>query len=162
MSNRLNSVSETIPVNPLDRKLQTALHASVDRKAKPPGSLGRIEDLAVRLGLIQGRLDPRLERVVLFVFAGDHGLTEEGVSCYPAEVTSAMVMTFLAEKACVNAFARAVNIDVRVVDAGVASDFPPHPRLINAKMRRGNAQRCERASPDATSGPTGPVATCRG
>jgi nicotinate-nucleotide--dimethylbenzimidazole phosphoribosyltransferase len=137
MSNRLKSESETIPVNPLDRKLQTALRASVDGKAKPPGSLGRIEDLAVRLGLIQGRLDPRLERVVLFVFAGDHGLTEEGVSSYPAEVTSAMVTTFLAEKACVNAFARAADIDVRVVDAGVASDFPPHPRLINAKVRRG-------------------------
>ena len=51
MSNRLKSESETIPVNPLDRKLQTALRASVDGKAKPPGSLGRIEDLAVRLGL---------------------------------------------------------------------------------------------------------------
>jgi NaMN:DMB phosphoribosyltransferase len=73
---RLKSESETIPVNPLDRKLQTALRASVDGKVKPPGSLGRIEDLAVRLGLIQGRLDPRLERVALFVFAGDHGLTE--------------------------------------------------------------------------------------
>jgi nicotinate-nucleotide--dimethylbenzimidazole phosphoribosyltransferase len=114
-----------------------ALRARVDGKAKPPGSLGRIEDLAVRLGLIQGRSDPRIERVVLFVFAGDHGLTEEGVSSYPAEVTSAMVTTFLAEKACVNAFARAVNIDVRVVDAGVASDFPPHPRLIDAKVRKG-------------------------
>ena len=83
MSNRLKSEGQTIVVNPLDRSLETALRASVDGKAKPPGSLGRIEDLAVRLGLIQGRPDPhRLERVVLFVFAGDHGLTEEGVSGY--------------------------------------------------------------------------------
>src|SRR5579872_2676878 len=109
MSNRLESESETIRVNPVDRRLEMALRAIVDGKAKPPGSLGRIEDLAVRLGLIQGRSDPRIEHVVLFVFAGDHGLTEEGVSSYPAEVTSAMVTTFLAEKACVNAFARAVN-----------------------------------------------------
>jgi nicotinate-nucleotide--dimethylbenzimidazole phosphoribosyltransferase len=78
----MGSNSETIVVKPLDHGLETALRASVDGKAKPPGSLGRIEDLDVRLGLIQGRLDPRLERVVLFVFAGDHGLTEEGVSSY--------------------------------------------------------------------------------
>jgi nicotinate-nucleotide--dimethylbenzimidazole phosphoribosyltransferase len=62
-----------------------------------------------------------------------------------------MVMTFLAEKACVNAFARAVNIDVRVVDAGVASDFPPHPRLIHAKVRRGtrNAAKEPALTPQA-------------
>ncbi|MGO9759595.1 MAG: nicotinate-nucleotide--dimethylbenzimidazole phosphoribosyltransferase [Roseiarcus sp.] len=143
MSDRLKSVSQTLIVDPLDRRLETSLRDIVEGKAKPPGSLGRIEDLAVRLGLIQGRLDPRLRRVVLFVFAGDHGLTEEGVSSYPAGVTAAMVTTFLAQKACVNAFARAVDIDVCVVDAGVATELPPHPRLIDAKVRKGtrNAAR---------------------
>jgi nicotinate-nucleotide--dimethylbenzimidazole phosphoribosyltransferase len=143
MSARLKSDSESIVVNPLDRRLEASLRDIVEGKAKPPGSLGRIEDLAVRLGLIQGRLTPRIQNVVLFVFAGDHGLTEEGVSSYPAEVTAAMVTTFLAQKACVNAFARAVDIDVRVVDAGVAAELPPHPRLIDAKVRNGtrNAAR---------------------
>ncbi len=138
MSDRSKRESQAVVVNPLDRQLETTLREIVEGKAKPPGSLGRVEDLAVRLGLIQGRLDPRLERVVLFVFAGDHGLTQEGVSSYPAEVTAAMVTTFLAQKACVNAFARAVDVDVRVVDAGVGGALPPPPRLIAAKMGIGN------------------------
>ncbi len=137
MNNGSKIGSERIVVNPLDHRLEAALRASVDGKAKPPRSLGRLEELAVQLELIQGRPDPRIERVVLLVFAGDHGLTEDGVSSYPAEVTSAMVMTFLAGKACVNAFARAVDVDVQVVDAGVASDLPPHPRLVDAKVRKG-------------------------
>src|SRR4051812_12783486 len=64
-------------IRPVDRALEPALRARVDGKAKPPGALGRIEDLAVQLGLIRNSLAPRVERVVLLVFAGDHGLTEE-------------------------------------------------------------------------------------
>src|SRR5437667_10653917 len=82
-------------VTPLDRSLEAALRARVDGKAKPPGSLGRIEELAVQLGLIWHPAVPRTGKSVLLVFAGDHGLTEEGVSQYPSEVTVAMVRTFL-------------------------------------------------------------------
>ena len=73
--------------------------------AKPPGSLGRLEDLAVQHRPVQGRLDPRVERVRAYVFAGDHGLNAEGVSAYPSAVTAAMVATFLAGRASVNALA---------------------------------------------------------
>jgi nicotinate-nucleotide--dimethylbenzimidazole phosphoribosyltransferase len=127
----------------IDRGLADALRAKVDGKAKPPGSLGRIEDLAIRLGLIGGTLNPRAERATLLVFAGDHGLTEEGVSAYPQAVTAAMVRTFLAGRGTANAFARAVGAEVRIVDAGVAADLPPHPALIDRKIRRGtrNAAR---------------------
>lgn len=125
------------PIVPVDRACEPALRARIDGKAKPPGSLGRMEDLAVRLGLMWHPLDPKAERAVLFVFAGDHGLTAEGVSQYPAEVTGAMVATFLAGRACVNAFAKAAGVEVRVVDAGVASDLAPHPDLIAAKVRHG-------------------------
>jgi len=130
-------------IPPVDRALEPALRARVDGKAKPPGSLGRIEDLAVQLGLIRNSLAPKVERVVLLVFAGDHGLTEEGVSRYPASVTAAMVATFLAGRASVNAFAAAAGVEIKVVDAGVAAELPAHPDLIAAKIRAGtrNAAR---------------------
>ena len=117
--------------------LAPALRARIDGKAKPPGSLGRIEDLAVRLGLIQGRTDPVAERATILLFAGDHGMTEDGVSSYPSAVTLAMVQTILAGRGTVNAFARAVGAELRVVDAGVAAELAPHPMLIQAKIRPG-------------------------
>jgi nicotinate-nucleotide--dimethylbenzimidazole phosphoribosyltransferase len=128
-----------LPVIPaLDTALAAQLRAKIDGKAKPPGSLGRIEDLAVRLGLIQNRLDPRIDRALALVFAADHGLTEEGVSAFPASVTAAMVQLFLSGRATVNAFAQAADVDVRVVDAGVAADLADHPGLIAAKIRHGS------------------------
>lgn len=125
------------PIAPLDRSQEAALRALVDGKAKPLGALGRVEDLAVRLALIAGRPNPQLNRALLLVFAGDHGLNESGVSAYPSEVTTAMVATLLAGRASANAFARVVGADVRVVDAGVAADLAPHPALIEAKVRKG-------------------------
>jgi nicotinate-nucleotide--dimethylbenzimidazole phosphoribosyltransferase len=138
------------PIVPVDRSLKAALRARVDGKAKPPGSLGRIEELAVRLGLMCGRLDPQMQRVVLLVFAGDHGLTEEGVSRYPAAVTATMVATFLSGRASINAFAAATGVDIRIVDAGVAIDLPPHPNLTDAKIRHGtrNAAREPALTPE--------------
>jgi nicotinate-nucleotide--dimethylbenzimidazole phosphoribosyltransferase len=76
---------------------------------------------------------------VLLVFAGDHGLTQEGVSQYPSAVTVAMVKTFLAGRASANAFAAATGARIRVVDAGVAAKLPPHPNLVAAKIRLGTA-----------------------
>jgi nicotinate-nucleotide--dimethylbenzimidazole phosphoribosyltransferase len=130
-------MSQIPTVTPLDRALEPALRAAIDGKAKPPGALGRIEDVAVRLGLIQQRLDPVATRAVLLVFAGDHGLTQAGVSSYPASVTVAMVETLLAGRASANAFARAVGAQVLVVDAGVAADIAPRDGLIGAKIGPG-------------------------
>jgi nicotinate-nucleotide--dimethylbenzimidazole phosphoribosyltransferase len=126
-------------VAPVDRADEAALRAQIDGKAKPPGSLGRIEGLAIQLGLMHRPEVPRAETCTLMVFAGDHGLTQEGVSQYPAEVTVAMVRTFLAGRASANAFAAATGARLRVVDAGVAADLPPHPNLVDAKIRRGTA-----------------------
>jgi nicotinate-nucleotide--dimethylbenzimidazole phosphoribosyltransferase len=122
---------------PFDAALAARLRAKVDGKAKPPGALGRVEDLAVQIGLIQQTESPRVEGVEALVFAGDHGLNAEGVSAYPSAVTAAMVATFLAGRASVNALAEACAVTVRVVDAGVDADLPPHPRLVGAKVRRG-------------------------
>jgi nicotinate-nucleotide--dimethylbenzimidazole phosphoribosyltransferase len=125
------------PIVPLDAALVERLRARVDAMAKPPGSLGRLEDLAVQTGAIQGRDDPRVGAVRAYVFAGDHGLNAEGVSAYPSAVTAAMVGTFLAGRASVNALASACDVEVRVVDAGVDADLAASPGLIDAKVRRG-------------------------
>lgn len=125
----------TVPV--LDRSLQGALKSALDGKAKPPGALGRVEELALRLGLIQGRLSPSAGRPVLLVFAGDHGLTRSGVAAFPSGVTVAMVDTLLAGKASANAFARVVGAEVRVIDAGVGADLSGRTGLVQAKVAPG-------------------------
>ena len=125
-------------VSPIDPSGADAFRALLDAKAKPLGALGRIEDLAVRLGLMAGGQPPPFDRALLLVFAGDHGMNVEGVSAYPSAVTRAMVATFLAGKASANAFAAAVGADLRVVDAGVDADLPPHPKMLEAKVRRGS------------------------
>jgi len=93
--------------------------------------------------------EPRAGRAVLLVFAGDHGLTAEGVSQYPSEVTAAMVRTFLAGRASANAFSAAAHVEIRVVDAGVAADLPPHPNLIDAKIARGTRNAAREAAMSA-------------
>ena len=135
------SLRVTIPAP--DPVLEARLRAVVDGKAKPPGSLGRIEALAVRLGTIQGTETPRAENATLLIFAGDHGLCEEGVSAYPPAVTAAMVHTFLAGRAAASVFAKTLGAKVVVVDAGVAADLSEAAGLVHAKVRAGtrNAAR---------------------
>lgn len=133
-------------VAPLDRLQQDALRGRIDGKAKPPGSLGRIEELAVQLGQIWLPSSPRADNAVLLVFAGDHGLTQDGVSQYPSAVTVAMVKTFLAGRASANAFAAAAGARIRVIDAGVAADLPPDPNLVAAKIRYGTANAAREAA----------------
>ena len=117
--------------------LADELRRALDGKAKPLGSLGRIEALAVQLGLIQGTLRPRVADPVALVFAGDHGAVASGVSAFPSAVTAAMVRTYLAGRAAVNLFAGGAGVRVLVVDAGVAADLPPHPGLVAAKIASG-------------------------
>lgn len=134
----------TIP--PADPALEDRLRAAVDGKAKPPGSLGRIEELAIRLGLIQNTDTPRADTATLLLFAGDHGLCEEGVSAYPQAVTRAMVATFLSGRAAASCFARSVGADVVVVDAGVAADLSEMQGLVHAKVREGTRNAAREAA----------------
>lgn len=120
-----------------DSCLLHALQAKIDQKTKPLGALGRLESLALQIGLVQGSLSPQLQRPVVMVFAGDHGIVEAGVSPYPQAVTQQMVMNFLAGGAGVNVFARQHGMAVRVVDAGVNHVFAPNPQLIDAKVAMG-------------------------
>src|SRR5713101_1456493 len=127
-----------LQIEPIDRSLEPQFRARIDGKAKPLGSLGRLEDLAVQLGLIWYPQAQRTARATVFVFAADHGIVAEGVSLYPASVTRAMVATYLAGRAGVNALAKASGVDVQVIDAGVDADIPALPGLIDAKIRRGS------------------------
>jgi len=122
----------------LSHTLRHALNEKIAGKAKPLGSLGRIEDLAVQIGLIQDTLSPQIDKIEAYVFAGDHGMNAEGVSAFPSAVTGLMVSTFLANKASVNAFAQGCDVDVKVVDAGVDADLVPHTNLIQKKIRKGS------------------------
>ena len=130
-------------VAPLDEDLQARAIARVAALAKPPGALGRVEALAVQLAAVRGSLTPDVGRAVLLIFAGDHGLTEDGVSSYPAAVTAAMVDTMLIGKASANAFAAAVGVEVRVIDAGVARPILGRARhesgFTDLNVRRGTA-----------------------
>ena len=124
-------------IEPIGKDLLSAAQAKIDNKTKPLGSLGKLEDLAVQLCLIQKNLNPRLYRKSMFVFAADHGIVEEGVSAYPSEVTGQMVKNFLEGGAAINVLCRQCGIDIRVVDMGVAGDIENHPLLLNKKVRKG-------------------------
>lgn len=126
-----------IDINSLDRNLEAPLRKLLDEKAKPVGSLGQLEDLAVQIGLIRGALKPTLGSAVSVIFAGDHGLTEEGVSAHPPEVTAAMVQNFLAGGATISAFTKIAGAHLTVVDAGVKFDVTPGPGFINARIANG-------------------------
>jgi len=124
-------------IKPVNSKLLAQTQAKLDNKTKPPGSLGRLEEFARRVAAINGTLEPDTSRKVVFTFAGDHGIVEEGVSLYPKEVTTQMVFNFLAGGAGVNVLARHVGAEVRVVDVGVDHDFDNAPGMLHRKVARG-------------------------
>jgi nicotinate-nucleotide--dimethylbenzimidazole phosphoribosyltransferase len=109
----------------------------LDNLTKPQGSLGRLEEFARRIVAITGDIMPVLEKKVIFTFAGDHGIADEGVSAYPKEVTPQMVLNFLRGGAGINVLARHAGADVVVVDIGVAYDFNGTPGLVSRKVVRG-------------------------
>jgi len=124
-------------IKPLSKEFYVKAVAKIDNKTKPVGALGRIEELAVRMSMIQGTLSPEIRQKSMFVFAGDHGITEEGVSAYPSEVTHQMVDNFLKGGAAINVLCRHNKIDMKVVDMGVNADFSEHPDLIIKKVAKG-------------------------
>lgn len=108
--------------------------------AKPPGSLGRLEELGAALAGSAGECPPPVpSSPAVVIVAADHGVLARGVSPWPAEVTASMVRNFCSGGAAANALARTAGARVAVLDVGVASDLPPHPTLHDAKIRPGTA-----------------------
>ena len=124
-------------IQPVDPQWLEKAQARLNRLTKPLGSLGRLEELAARYVMITGEIKPAVPRGAVFTFAADHGVALEGVSAYPREVTSQMVMNFLRGGAGVNVLARHAGINVKVVDIGVDYDFGMVPELIARKVMRG-------------------------
>jgi nicotinate-nucleotide--dimethylbenzimidazole phosphoribosyltransferase len=113
-----------------------------DDLTKPPGSLGRLEEIANRVAAIQGTLFPSLDRPRIVLFAADHGVCAEGVNPYPQAVTAQMVGNFLRGGAAINAIGRVVGAELEIVDAGVAFDIPGGEGLIRRAVARGTRNFC--------------------
>ena len=118
----------------LDRAPAAELQRRIDGKTKPVGALGRLEDLALQLALIQRRPAPAIVHPHVLVCAGDHGAAKAGISAYPQDVTWQMVENFLAGGAAINVLAKQAGLRLVVADAGVAHDFGPREGLVNLKV----------------------------
>ena len=119
--------------------LSKYLQSKLDNKTKPIRALGRLENLALRIGLILGNKNPELIQPQMLVCAADHGLAAEGISDYPSDVTWQMVENFLAGGAAVSVLSKQNNISLNVVDCGVRHDFSPREGLIIQKVSNGTA-----------------------
>ena len=132
-------------IRPLDGTAMEAARARQDTLTKPPGSLGRLEELSIQLAGITGNTRPVIKEKAVITCAGDHGVVAQGVSAYPQEVTLHMVHNFLNGGAAINVLARHAGARLIVVDMGVAGDFEPQPGLVIKKVAYGTA--------DMTRGP---------
>src|ERR1700687_5441187 len=133
------TIEETRPVDP--RWIANASQRKM-KLTKPPGSLGRLEEIANRCAAIRESFALTAGRPRIVLFAADHGVCSEGVSAYPQEVTAQMVMNFLRGGAAINAFARAGGIELKVVDIGVAGSLPASDGLIARRVASGTRNFC--------------------
>jgi len=124
-------------IGPLDVASMAAARERQGRLTKPPGSLGRLEELSIWLAGVRGEPLPQVRNKVIVTAAADHGVALQGVSAYPREVTGQMVLNFLNGGAAVNVLAACAGANVIVVDAGVDADLPDHPALLRRSAGRG-------------------------
>ena len=124
-------------VPPMNEAAMAAARTRQDTLTKPPGSLGRLEDLSIQLAGICGTPTPMIEDKVIITMAGDHGVVAEGVSAFPQEITAQMVANFLSGGAAINVLAGHVGARVVVVDMGMASDLGSWPGLVTRKVAPG-------------------------
>ena len=127
--------ADVLPADASAAEAARERHAAL---AKPPGSLGRMEEMGVKLAGMAGECPPTVpESPAVVLCAGDHGVLARGVSPWPQDITAAMVRNFCSGGAAVNSFARTTGARLSVLDVGVASDLERHPMLRSAKVRRG-------------------------
>jgi nicotinate-nucleotide--dimethylbenzimidazole phosphoribosyltransferase len=126
-------------IQPVDTSLKVAAEAHLDDLTKPQGSLGRLEEVALKYVLATASLNPVLSKKKICCFAGDHGVAAEGVSAFPAEVTPQMVYNMLSGGAAINVLTRHAGVDLDVVDMGVNHEFPDSLGLVKRKVKPGSA-----------------------
>lgn len=124
-------------IDPVSKSLDQKLLYKINGKTKPLGSLGMLEKIAFIIGKIQHSLTPKIKKPTVVVFAGDHGITDDGVSFYPKSVSYEMLYNYMQGGAAINVFSRQHNIDFKVVDAGIDHDFDPKLNIINKKIAYG-------------------------
>jgi nicotinate-nucleotide--dimethylbenzimidazole phosphoribosyltransferase len=137
------TIQEIRPIDP--RWIESARKRQLEL-TKPPGSLGRLEDMANRCAAIRESFELTASHPRIVLFAADHGVCAEGVSAYPQEVTAQMVLNFLAGGAAINAFARSGRIELSVVDVGVATPLPLSSGLLSRRVAPGTRNFCEEAA----------------
>lgn len=121
----------------IDEKMFEIAEERLSNLTKPIGSLGRLEEIAKKIVAQKNNPFPKIEKKAVFIFAGDHGITEEGVSLYPKDVTYQMVFNFLSQGAAINVLCRLARFDCIVVDVGVDYDFGEKEGLIVKKVLKG-------------------------
>ncbi len=127
----------TFKIEKPDESLRPAIQAKIDNLNKPKGSLGRLEELAMQICLIQQTLEPSLQYPCHLLLGGDHGIEREGVSVSPREVTWQQMINFTRGGGGVNMFCRQHGFKLRIVDVGVDYDLSHVPGIINRKIARG-------------------------
>ncbi|MEM0939733.1 MAG: nicotinate-nucleotide--dimethylbenzimidazole phosphoribosyltransferase [Bacteroidota bacterium] len=128
----------TFHIEPINHSIIPKIKNAIDVKTKPLGALGQLEELALKIAMIQQTTKPKLNNPSLVVFAGDHGIASEGVSKYPKQVTAQMILNFLSGGAAINVFTRQHGINLLIVDAGVDYDFEVYSdQFLNRKARKG-------------------------
>ena len=124
-------------IKPVNKDILPQIERHLNSLTKPPGSLGKIETIATRLGLIQRTIKPELDFPAVVVMAADHGIASAGTSAYPQEVTRQMVLNFLSGGAAINVFSRISNAKVFVVDMGIKGEPIDNPELIKMSIDKG-------------------------
>ena len=142
MNDSLRSLLDSI--RSVDVSLSDRARAHLDELTKPRGSLGVLEDVARRLFLMAGGQTPlRVDPAVIVVAAGDHGVTRQGVSIYPQEVTRQMLANILTGGAAISVLSRLNGLEMTVVDAGCVGEALEHPRLVNLRLGPGTAPNAD-------------------
>ena len=140
----MNWINNPCPQRDEQFKTQASEHQT--QLTKPLGSLGALEKLAIRIADIQQTETPAVEKITIAIFAADHGVVEEGVSAFPQEVTTQMVMNFLQGGAAISVLAKQLGANLEVIDSGILTPLPEQKGLVIQRAAAGTANSTKQAA----------------